>query len=248
MFVFNRIRTFYKVTNCKCKFNYHTLNNPTTSLIKKYPYSMNNFASQRSDSKQCWKCGLERKNTENLFCKECNALQNPVEPNNYFKLFSLEEEFNIDSKQLHNIYRKLQSYLHPDKFSNKSDEEKEISANYSSLINKAYNNLQVPLKRAVHLLQLKGNKLNEDQKIDDPDFLMEMMELNEEFDDTDDVNKLKDLDIKNKNQLENIVKQIDECFKEGNLTQAKFYVIKMKYYASLNNRINARLRELGIVD
>lgn len=62
----------------------------------------------------------------------------------------------------------------------RSDEEKAISENYSSLVNKAYSVLQSPLKRAIHLLAIKGEQIQEDQKLENPQFLMEIMELNEE--------------------------------------------------------------------
>ncbi|ENN81246.1 hypothetical protein YQE_02340, partial [Dendroctonus ponderosae] len=165
------------------------------------------------------------------------------------RIFNLDEKFDIDAKELHMQYRRLQAQLHPDKFTQKTAEEKEISESFSSLVNKAYNNLQFPLKRAEHLLELRGDQLNEKENaVDDPEFLMEMMELNEELENTTNVEKLKALNIKNRTQLEIITKNIDECFKENDLKQAKYFVIKMKYYTSLGNRINAILRELGIVD
>lgn len=61
-----------------------------------------------------------------------------------------------------------------------TEEEKLISENYSSLVNKAYQVLQSPLKRAIHLLAIRGEKIQEDQKLENPEFLMEIMELNEE--------------------------------------------------------------------
>lgn len=215
-------------------------------LTKKIPSAA--FASQGFEPNVCWKCGLERKNTETVFCEECKVIQNPYDTNNYFKVFNLDEKFDIDTKELRDKYRKMQSYLHPDKFSNSSDEEKEISVNYSSLVNKAYSSLQVPLKRAEHLLELKGDKLGEEQTVDDPEFLMEMMELNEELENTNDVEKLRQLDSKNRSELEKIARSIDKCFKQNDLKQAKYFVVKMKYYSSLGNRINALLREMGVVD
>lgn len=62
----------------------------------------------------------------------------------------------------------------------RSETEKDISAEYSSLVNKAYNTLQTPLMRAIHLLHLKGEAIEEEQRVDDPEFLMSIMELNEE--------------------------------------------------------------------
>lgn len=55
-----------------------------------------------------------------------------------------------------------------------------MSSEWSSLINKAYKTLQTPLDRGEYLLELHGITLPEDNTINDPEFLMEMMEKNEE--------------------------------------------------------------------
>ncbi|XP_019753301.2 iron-sulfur cluster co-chaperone protein HscB [Dendroctonus ponderosae] len=248
MLVLNRIKQLSSVTFAKFERNYHNFNprlkpNSLSAVLYK------SFVSQRFHPNTCWKCGLERKSVAGLFCDQCKVLQTPLETKNFFRIFNLDEKFDIDAKELRMQYRRLQAQLHPDKFTQKTAEEKEISESFSSLVNKAYNNLQFPLKRAEHLLELRGDQLNEKENaVDDPEFLMEMMELNEELENTTNVEKLKALNIKNRTQLEIITKNIDECFKENDLKQAKYFVIKMKYYTSLGNRINAILRELGIVD
>lgn len=68
---------------------------------------------------KCWQCGIERRNPCDLFCEKCNFLQNPLEKNNYFKLFKLEENFNLNASDLTRKYREMQNILHPDKFSNR---------------------------------------------------------------------------------------------------------------------------------
>lgn len=146
-----------------------------------------------------------------------------------------------------------------------SNEEKQISANYSSLVNKAYNCLLTPLKRAEHLLKLYGNHINENQSVD-ANFLIEMMELNEEVhnrfydsimkmcntyfqaENTNDPATLKDLNIKNKKEMDKLILSIEESFKQNDLDGVKQLIMKLQYYSSLGHRINKTLRELGVVD
>ncbi|KAK9720210.1 HSCB C-terminal oligomerization domain [Popillia japonica] len=142
----------------------------------------------------------------------------------------------------------MQSLLHPDKFSNKSDTEKEISAEYSSLVNKAYNTLQTPIKRALHLLSLNNETISEDNKSDNPEFLMEMMELNEEIDAADTPDKLKSLQQTNAKMLNKCSDEISHHFKDNNIAKAKEAIIRMKYYTTIMRRINDLMREKGIVD
>nr|XP_023027277.1 iron-sulfur cluster co-chaperone protein HscB, mitochondrial [Leptinotarsa decemlineata] len=204
------------------------------------------FSTVGFNEKVCWKCGAERKIAE-LFCDKCHVIQNPSEKENYFKLFQIEEQFSIDEKLLRDKFRKIQSVIHPDKFSNTTHEEQTISEEYSSLINKAHSNLQSPLKRAEHLLQLKGQTISEGQTVDNPEFLLEVMSLNEEVEEAEgDINKMKELNEKSKMRIENILQRIDDCFKNNDIETAKNNIITLKYYCSISNRINGSLRELGV--
>lgn len=55
-----------------------------------------------------------------------------------------------------------------------------MSADWSSLINSAYKTLLAPIKRGEYLLKLHGAEIPEDNNTVDRDFLLKMMERNEE--------------------------------------------------------------------
>lgn len=95
-------------------------------------------------------------------------------------MFGIEKQHQIDLNDLTTTFRQFQSLIHPDKFSGKSEQEQTLSSEWSSLINKAYKVLQTPLERGEYLLSLHGVLLPEDNSISDPEFLLEMMEKNEE--------------------------------------------------------------------
>lgn len=97
----------------------------------------------------------------------------------YFDLFGVQKDARINMKELTKRFRNVQSQIHPDKFSRKSEEEQNLSSEWSSLVNKAYRTLQDPLARGEYLLSLRGIKLSENITMDNPEFLMEMMEKNE---------------------------------------------------------------------
>jgi molecular chaperone HscB len=59
-------------------------------------------------------------------------------------------------------------------------EEREISEQYSALVNKAYAVLVQPLARGLYMLQLHGIHV-EDGTETDPQFLADIMETNEEL-------------------------------------------------------------------
>lgn len=87
----------------------------------------NLYAAHRSAFKRllcdrresCWKCGAQMAEVSPLFCDKCNVIQNPNYGLNYFQVFGIRKEFQIDQKDLAVKFRKMQTLLHPDKFTNR---------------------------------------------------------------------------------------------------------------------------------
>lgn len=87
--------------------------------IKNFPF-INNYTvlnNRRYAQIKCWKCGVEKKSVLELFCDQCNVIQSPQEGSNYFKVLGFSDSYDINSKELQQKYRQMQSVLHPDKFS-----------------------------------------------------------------------------------------------------------------------------------
>lgn len=61
-----------------------------------------------------------------------------------------------------------------------SEKEKHLSAEWSSLVNKAYKILLSPIQRAEYLLKAQNIEVPEKNTTSNKQFLMEMMERNEE--------------------------------------------------------------------
>ena len=104
---------------------------------------------------------------------------------NYFQLFALPEQFDIDIKVLESNYRKIQAVSHPDKFINASSAEKLNSMQLATTANEAYGTLKSPASRAKYLLELKGIiAIAETNTAMPADFLMQQMEWRERLEDT----------------------------------------------------------------
>lgn len=102
---------------------------------------------------------------------------------NYFQLFNLPAQFDLDLTELGSRYLKLQKQFHPDQHSSGSERDKLLAVQQTANINDAYHSLKQPLLRAEHLLALRGLKIsNEQRSFTDPMFLMQQMELREQLD------------------------------------------------------------------
>lgn len=156
---------------------------------------------------------------------------------NYFELFELPVSIKIDKALLNQKYFALQKKFHPDFFTQQTAFEQEQALELSSQVNKAYKIFTNEDETIKYLLQLKG-LLEEEEKYQlPPDFLMEVMELNENFTDE----STTDVDAMGQT-LYNSVKNIIEAYNESNVTeqqllQLKEYYFKKKYLQRILDRM-----------
>lgn len=97
----------------------------------------------------------------------------------YFALLGFDRTFNIDLPALRQKYLQLSRLFHPDFHQDKSPEALKEIEEKSALFNKAWSCLKDDNSRLIHLIELHGIEW---EKISlPPDFLMDMMELNEQI-------------------------------------------------------------------
>ena len=168
---------------------------------------------------------------------------------NYFELFDLPVSFLVDKNVLAKKYFALQKKYHPDFFANDSDEEKEDALEKSSQVNKAFKIFTNSDETIKYVLQQKG-LLEEDEKYILPaDFLIEMLELNEQLtdakmeNDAASIEKIKAAILSFDKKIYEPVSKIVENYKEGSssekeLLQVKDYYYKKKYLKRILEGMN----------
>ncbi|XP_011494334.1 PREDICTED: iron-sulfur cluster co-chaperone protein HscB, mitochondrial [Ceratosolen solmsi marchali] len=196
---------------------------------------------------KCWKCNYPHKS--NFFCSKCNALQKLPKDLNYFDIIGVSKDFDVPVTDIQKKYRQLQSLLHPDKFGQKSEVEKEISRNVSSLVNKAYTTLLHPLDRGLYMLKLYNICIPEEKTSLDHEFLMKIMEKNEEIEKySENVEKILEFTKENRITLVRLTKQISQAFHNKDIDQATKLLIKMKYYVNVDNKLKNFRQILGVIE
>jgi molecular chaperone HscB len=117
-----------------------------------------------------------------LVCSSCGKLQS-AQDTDYFALFGLPRKLCVDMGGLEQKFLKLSWKLHPDKFVNSSEEEKELSLRRSSELNDAYRAVKDPVARVEYLLAIAGERKEGEKKQQaPPELLEEVFELNESLD------------------------------------------------------------------
>jgi Fe-S protein assembly co-chaperone HscB len=178
---------------------------------------------------------------EDVFCcKSCPNRQGI----DFFVLLGLPHTYRVDLKTAEENYRDLQRSAHPDKVG--LDDANSVPEGFSSLLNKAISVIKSPTERAMHLLfLLDGCSISESKLTNDPELLMEMMEINEEIEEcgTDKVCLEKQNDL-NKDRLAICDKQLQELFPNHQYLEARKVCEKMHYLERIKDTLIKKLNSL----
>ena len=159
---------------------------------------------------------------------------------NYFELFEIPVALHVDLAQLKQQFYLLSRKYHPDFYTRENDAAQADSLEMSSQVNKAYKVFQNQQATIQYVLQQK-ELLEEEEKYQLPaDFLMEMLELNEQLAEAKMDNDRKSIDEVTKKiataeaAIYAPVKTIVEGYKDGHTTnedllKVKGYYFKKKY-------------------
>ena len=96
---------------------------------------------------------------------------------NYFELFQLPIQFELDENDLTARHRAVIARVHPDQFAHKSAMEQRVALQWATFANEAFDTLKSPLTRAQYLLKLNAPELAvEGARVNLPHgFLMQQM-------------------------------------------------------------------------
>ena len=127
----------------------------------------------------CWSCSGPTR-TADAICPACGKVQPPPKAGEQLDKFavlglapSFEEPAGLDEK-----FRTLSRKLHPDRFARAAPVERRHSLEQTTLLNDAYKTIKDPVRRAEHLLALRGIK--GDPKMS-PEFLEQTLEDREKL-------------------------------------------------------------------
>ncbi len=170
----------------------------------------------------------------------------------YFQLFGLEPDFNIDSNELRQRYRHLQRSVHPDRFAQAPQREQRLAVQQAALINDGFDTLKDPVKRAQYLLRRHG--LDPEQQSGgamDGEFLMQQMALREQLEAVrvaaGPLSELEALRQQVEAHSEQLQDQLAACFASGDesaLQQAVGLTQKLQFFAKLLDEIEQLEHEL----
>ena len=179
----------------------------------------------------------------NIYCEKCNSLAGDINLN-YFELFNIDINFNINLEQLETTYFAILQYCHPDKYN--AHHQQDLANRYSSIINSAYKILANVRLRGEYILSLNNIIVNSENDTLKPDMML-ITEIFEIRDELDMISSLAALNafVKNINlEINNIKLSLAHSFSNNNLNQAGSSLIKLRYFEKILEEAKLKKRNI----
>lgn len=159
---------------------------------------------------------------------------------NYFDLFNFKMAPVIDKTHVAKKYFELQKQYHPDFYTQATEAEKEEALEISSQINKAFRIFKDEDQTLEYFL-LQTGTITADEKFKlPPDFLMEMMEINEAIGDQENEevkNQINDFIEELNKPVASILDKESTAPTTEDLEKLKIYYFKKKYLHRILDRL-----------
>lgn len=151
---------------------------------------------------------------------------------NYFELFNIPVQLKVDVKALNKTFFSLSRLYHPDFYTQGTQAEQEEALEKTALLNQAWKTFQRPDETIAYVLQLKGLLEPEEKYNLDPDFLMEVMEINEAISENNPSLKATQLDrlAEMESSIYEPVKTIIENYRDQPTDDGKLQLVKAYYF------------------
>jgi molecular chaperone HscB len=149
---------------------------------------------------RCPSCA--RQQEPQLICRDCGSpLALEVD---YFAALGFPRRLTLGASQLERAYHERGRLLHPDRFAVESQAIREASLASTALLTRSYRTLRDPVSRGRYWLELRGEKLAEDNKRVPTDIAALVFEVQEEL------AELRDSIASNRSASEKLVTAIRE--------------------------------------
>jgi molecular chaperone HscB len=195
-------------------------------------------------ARTCWSCGSGLAAGDAL-CPSCAKVQPPAPAGaspDKFALLGLEPSFD-EPQGLDDQFRALSRKLHPDRFARATPRERRYSLEQTTLLNDAYKTVKDPVRRAEHLLALRGIKVEPKMS---PEFLEQTLEDRERLLEAKMSGApLEPLAKGVREQRDRTLSQVRELVENGgDLAQAAELLARTRYYARYLDEVEGRSVEL----
>ncbi len=128
---------------------------------------------------QCPSCA--RSQEPRLVCIQCAAPLPVPADLNYFSALGVPQKLTLDTAALETAYHDLGRKIHPDRFASGSAQARALSLSGTALLTRSYRTLRDPISRGLYWLELKGEKLAQNNTSVPPELAETVFEVQEQL-------------------------------------------------------------------
>lgn len=160
----------------------------------------------------------------------------------YFSLFGLAPEFDIDLKALESAYFKMQRDFHPDRLAKKSESERTQATLRSMELNDAYHILKAPWPRARHLLAQQGIQVGTEKDTVKPsqELLVESLDMRERLSEAESIEDFRQLMTEAETEKEHALAALSHSFATQAYDDAAQHALRLNYLLKLLDEIRVQ--------
>lgn len=126
---------------------------------------------------ECLSCG--RRQEPSLTCADCGSpLAAPLD---CFAALGIPRKLTIDLGELERRYHELSRKIHPDRFASKGPKVRDASLRATATLTRSYRTLRDPVARGLYWLELRGEKLADNNKRVPPDLAELVFDVQEQL-------------------------------------------------------------------
>jgi len=150
-----------------------------------------------------------------------------------FAILGVPETFDLDPEELERRYRERSREVHPDRFARAPVADRVKALSEATALNDAFKVLKSPVRRAEHLLELRGQPLGDKEPVPQS-FLMKILELREALEDaqaTKDEAEVARLETAMRARFDAALRRVGQLFASGGTSEAiKKELIDLRYF------------------
>uniref|UniRef100_A0A7S2M1Z1 J domain-containing protein n=1 Tax=Zooxanthella nutricula TaxID=1333877 RepID=A0A7S2M1Z1_9DINO len=187
----------------------------------------------------CQNCNASSE-TFAFFCRSCGAVMDAdYGIATHFDVLGLEPRYALDLDGVDKAYKDLQKQLHPDRHAQAGERDKAAVEAHAARLNEAVATLRSPLRRAGYWMELHGVRiLEDDQRMQDAEMMMEVMEVSEQIEDASTQVEIDELVRHNNEKIAGVEASVAELFSREDWAAARPLVEKLQMLTRLGERMN----------
>ncbi|KAJ4486141.1 Co-chaperone Hsc20 [Lentinula aciculospora] len=169
-------------------------------------------------------------------CSNCWNIWNIPANTPYHDIFAFPKDSNpfvIDTALLKQRFRQMQAACHPDNWASKGQDKQDAAQALSSAVNHAYQTLLQPMPRIEYILSASGSPLEETDKLEDNEFLMNIMMAREEIETAETREEVEPVIQENQALIDKILSEIESLVERKRWPEVKEAGIRLKYLDSI---------------